>query len=52
MDEPKKLRGRPPVPPGKELVQRSIRITRAQWDKVDAAGLPELRRLIDRWRPK
>ena len=52
MTEQKKPVGRPPVPPEKELVQRSIRMTRSQWEKVDAAGLPALRKLIDRWKPK
>ena len=32
------------------LEHRSIRLTAAQWAKVDAAGLDGLRKLIDRWR--
>jgi hypothetical protein len=52
METPKPTKGRPPVPPDRELVQRSIRLTRAQWEKIDRAGLPQLRALIDRWRPK
>ena len=52
MNDLKKHIGRPPTPPEKELVQRSIRLTRTQWAKVDAAGLPALRKLIDRWKPK
>jgi hypothetical protein len=42
--------GRPPKPPEELLVQRSIRLTAAQWEKIDAAGLPALRKLIDKWR--
>lgn len=50
--KPKKPAGRPPVPHDKELVQRSIRMTRPQWAKIDAAGGVEaLRKLVDRWRP-
>ena len=43
--------GRPPKQAGERLEQRSIRLTAAQWAKVDAAGLDALRKLIDRWRP-
>jgi hypothetical protein len=50
MDEPKNKGGRPPKPEGEKLVQRSIRLTPAQWAKIDAMGLEALRRLIDRWR--
>lgn len=39
--------GRPPKPPGTHLVQRSIRLTRAHWAKIDAAGLPAQRRRIE-----
>ena len=52
MEAPKKPTGRPQKFPGEKLVQRSIRLTAAQWAKVDAAGLDGLRKLIDRWRPK
>lgn len=52
MELPKKQIGRPPKFPGEKLEQRSIRLTAAQWAKVDAAGLAALRKLIDRWRPK
>ena len=50
MEQPKNPGGRPPVPPEQRLVQRSIRLTPAQWAKIDAAGLPALRKLLDRWR--
>ncbi|WP_157497384.1 hypothetical protein [Diaphorobacter sp. J5-51] len=52
MEEQKKPRGRPPTPEDKVLLMRSIRLTREQWAKVDAAGLRALRQLIDRWKPK
>lgn len=40
--------GRPPVPPGERLEQRSIRLTAAQWAKVDGnGGIAWLRTLID-----
>lgn len=48
MDEPKKGRGRPPAPPEERLEQRSIRLTAAQWAKVDANGVAWLRALIQR----
>jgi hypothetical protein len=50
MEQSKNPGGRPPVPDDKRLVQRSIRLTPAQWAKIDAAGLPALRKLLDRWR--
>ena len=52
MDTLKKQIGRPLKFPGEALEQRSIRLTAAQWAKVDAAGLAALRKLIDRWRIK
>ena len=52
MEPLKKPPGRPPKPSQEKLEQRSIRMTAAQWKKVDAAGLSELRKLIDRWRLK
>lgn len=52
MDEVKNKGGRPPKSDDEKLVQRSIRLTQAQWAKIDAAGLKALRKLIDRWRPK
>jgi hypothetical protein len=52
MNTPKKPMGRPPVPVEERLVQRSVRLTMAQWAKFDAAGgLPWLRKLIDRAKP-
>ena len=48
MEEPKRGRGRPPLPPEERLEQRSIRLTAAQWAKVDAHGIPWLRALIQR----
>jgi hypothetical protein len=52
METEKRPRGRPPAPPGEALEQRSIRLTAAQWAKVDKFGLAWLRTLIDRARPK
>jgi len=52
MNDKKTTIGRPPVPAEKALVQRSIRLTMAQWAKIDAAGLAALRQLIDRWKVK
>jgi hypothetical protein len=52
MEPPKKQIGRPLKFPGEKLEQRSIRLTAAQWAKVDAAGIAALRKLIDRWRPR
>ena len=52
MEPPKKRIGRPLKFPGENLEQRSIRLTAAQWAKVDVAGLASLRKLIDRWRIK
>jgi hypothetical protein len=52
MEQTKKPMGRPPKPADEKLEQRSIRLTAAQWAKVDAAGLAALRKLIDRWRLK
>jgi hypothetical protein len=51
MEQQKNLGGRPPVPEDQRLVQRSIRLTAAQWAKIDAHGLAWLRALIDRSRP-
>jgi hypothetical protein len=53
MEQPKNPGGRPPKPEAERLVQRSIRLTPAQWAKFDAAGgIAWLRGLIDRARPK
>ena len=51
MEERKKT-GRPRAAPDKELVHGTLRLTRAQWEKVRMAGVPALRLLIDRWRPE
>jgi hypothetical protein len=40
--------GRPEVDESKELVQKSIRMTAAQWEKVNAGGIKWLRGLVDR----
>ena len=48
MEERKKT-GRPRAAPDKELVHGTLRLTRAQWEKVRMAGVPALRLLIDRW---
>jgi len=49
MDDAKKPMGRPPKPADEKLEQRSIRLTAAQWAKIEAAGGMEwLRKLIDR----
>lgn len=50
--EDRKKTGRPPVAPDKELVHGTLRLTRAQWEKVRTAGVPALRLLIDRWHQK
>lgn len=53
MEQPKNPGGRPPKPDDEKLVQRSIRMRQAQWDKVDAnGGVDWLRKLIDRAKPK
>ena len=51
MEQLKRPRGRPPVSPEEKLEQRSIRLTAAQWEKVDAFGIPWLRKLIQRAKP-
>jgi hypothetical protein len=48
METSKRAPGRPPTPPDERLEQRSIRLTAAQWAKVDAHGLAWLRALIQR----
>jgi hypothetical protein len=37
-DNPPPRRGRPPLDPAKRLVQRSIRLSAADWEKLDALG--------------
>lgn len=51
MEQPKKPMGRPPVPPELKLEQRSIRLTAAQWAKIEAHGMDWLRKLITRAKP-
>jgi len=51
MTDVKRPRGRPPTPPGEQLVQRSIRLTPALWEKIDAAGMDWLRALIKKAKP-
>lgn len=49
--EAKKPMGRPPKPPDEKLEQRSIRLTAAQWAKIEAnGGIEWLRKLIQRAR--
>ena len=48
MEQPKRPRGRPPLTDEERLVHRSLRLTAAQWAKVDLHGIPWLRHLIDR----
>jgi hypothetical protein len=50
MEEPKRpRRGRPPVAPEDRLVSHHVRLTVAQWAKVEAyGGVAWLRALIDR----
>jgi len=52
MEPTKKPMGRPPKPVEEKLEQRSIRLTPAQWAKIEAGGLVALRKLIDHWRLK
>jgi hypothetical protein len=40
--------GRPPKPPEDRLIQRSIRLPPALWDKIDKGGLDWLRALVKR----
>lgn len=48
----KRPRGRPELDESERLVQRSIRLLRRHWDKIDLAGLDALRAYLDRWQPK
>jgi len=50
--EPKPRIGRPPKAPEDILIQRSIRLSAGEWDKIKACGgLPWLRQLIAKARP-
>jgi hypothetical protein len=40
--------GRPPKPPEEKLVQRSIRLPPALWEKIDRNGLDWLRAIVKR----
>lgn len=51
MEQPKLKRGGQPKPEAERLVQRSIRLLPAHWEKIDAYGLPWLRKLIERAKP-
>jgi hypothetical protein len=44
-------RGRPPTPPEERLIVRSIRLTAAQWAKLDKLGMVWLRKAINRAKP-
>jgi hypothetical protein len=49
MQYDKRARGRPTIPAEERLEQRSIRLTAAQWAKIDAnGGMPWLRAVIQR----
>jgi hypothetical protein len=48
----KRPRGRPELDESERLVQRSIRLLRRHWAKIDFAGLEALRTYLDRWQPK
>lgn len=52
MDIIKNKGGRPKKAQDAVLIQRSIRLSKEQWAKIDEAGLAALRKLIDRWKPK
>jgi len=49
--KPKHPGGRPPLPDGQKLVQRSIRLSEEQWAKIETYGLEWLRQLIQRAKP-
>lgn len=51
MEQQKKPLGRPKKPDSERLVLRSIRMTSAQWEKIDMAGVEALRALVDKWKP-
>jgi hypothetical protein len=48
MENEKRTRGRPVKLPDERLEQRSIRLSPAQWAKIDLGGMPWLRGLIER----
>lgn len=49
--KPKHAGGRPKLPEGQKLVQRSIRLSADHWAKIDQYGLDWLRQLIQRGKP-
>lgn len=49
--KPKHAGGRPKLPDGQKLIQRSIRLSAEQWTKIDLYGLEWLRQLIQRAKP-
>jgi hypothetical protein len=51
MQSTKRPRGGQPKPDEERLVQRSIRLLPVHWEKIDAYGLPWLRKLIERAKP-
>jgi hypothetical protein len=52
MDKEKRSRGRPAKSPDELLAIRSVRLSDAQWAKVQAHGMDWLRALIDKAKPK
>lgn len=51
-EDEKNKGGRPPLPEAERRIQRSIRLRRHHWDKIDAAGKEQFEALLERWRPK
>ncbi|UEP20720.1 hypothetical protein LL999_12345 [Burkholderia ambifaria] len=50
--KPKHPGGRPRLPDGQKLVQRSIRLSEEQWAKIEqGGGIEWLRQLIQRAKP-
>jgi hypothetical protein len=52
MEPEKRGRGRPKKEPEELLIVRSLRLSREHWAKIDAAGMDQLRKLLNRWKPK
>jgi hypothetical protein len=53
MEPTKKPRGRPPLPEAERLEQRSIRLPKALWFKIEArGGIEWLRTLIQKAKEK
>lgn len=51
METEKRSRGRPAKSPDELLAIRSVRLSDAQWAKVQAYGMVWLRNLIDKAKP-